>query len=138
MKLIKDCQHLEQATKSEFILFSKRDLVELGECIGINFLKNKVDIDLVTSCKEVSEDRRNPLGILSLSKVEAVQIGQCVGVINFIYQHYHGEKVFNERIKKYSNREYRCKRGNEAVVIISTADKVNWDRNIVKNLLCVG
>jgi hypothetical protein len=134
--VIESCQHLEETTEAKFILFSKRDLVELGECIGISFLKNKVKVNLVESCNEIDEDKRNILGILSLSKREAIQIGQCAGVINFIYQHYHGEKAYDTLRNRYSNRKYSCKKGDLAITLIRQAVTTKLNRESIKDLLC--
>ena len=66
--LPKDCSHLKGVTEADFVLLSKKEFIELGECLAISLIKKRAPLNVVESCSEVDEDRRNILGIFSLSK----------------------------------------------------------------------
>ena len=83
------CKQYQEVLESSFVLFSKKELMELGTCTGVALLKGHRLSTLVDSCNEV-EEAKSVFGIASLSKAEAIKVGQCVGVIDYIYQRYHG------------------------------------------------
>ena len=134
--LPKNCSHLEGATKANFVLFSKTEFIQLGECLAISFIKKKVQLNFVESCNEVDEDRRNLLGIFSLSKYEAILIGQCKGIIDYIYQHYDNEPVNSNSNRSYSQALYHCTKGIEAVDRIRQSSTTLTTRTDLRNLLC--
>lgn len=131
----KDCSHLENVAKSDFVLFSKKEFIQLGECLAVSLIKKHSAVNLVESCNEVDEDRRNPLGILSLSKYEAILIGQCVGAINYIYQRYDNEPVYN-RPNSNSQKVYHCAKSKKAIDIIRLNKQPMLDKTDLKKLLC--
>ena len=134
-KLIAGCAHLKSAKEAEFVLFNKKEFIQLGECIAVNFIKKQTILNLPRACEEVTENQLNPLGILSLTKLEAIYIGQCIGVINYIYQHYHDEAVqYNRRSRR--NRKYSCVKGSAAVKILSASVNDENYRNDIRDLLC--
>ncbi|MBU2925808.1 hypothetical protein Q4530_01105 [Colwellia sp. 1_MG-2023] len=132
--LIEDCRHLENATEADFVLFSKKEFIQLGECLAVSFIKKRIELDLIESCNEVDEDKRNFLGVLSLSKLEAIKIGQCIGVINFIYQHYDNEPVNSWGSYKY--KTYHCLKGNRAVDRIIRSRATLLNKQDIRKLLC--
>jgi len=130
VSLHSDCKQYKNIADYSFVLFSKRDLIELGACTGVALLKENRLPNLVDSCKEVLE-AKSVFGIATLTKLEAIQAGQCAGVINYIYNHYH-----NERTNYGSKRVYSCIRGDEAVELLSKESKKTYRRNDVRDLLC--
>ena len=134
--LIKDCAHLQDTTKADFVLLSKKEFIQLGECLAVSYLKKKVEINLLESCNEVDEDRRNFLGIFSLSKLEAIQIGQCLGVINFIHQHYDNEPIPYKRNRYNRRGVYHCTKGNKAIDLIKNNYTEYSSRSELRDLLC--
>jgi hypothetical protein len=132
--LIEDCSHLENVTEADFVIFSKKEFLQLGECLGVSFIKKKIELDLIESCNEVDEDKRNFLGILSLSKLEVIKIGQCIGVINFIYQHYDNEPVNDG--SNYKHKTYHCLKGNRAIEQIIRSRATLLNRQDIRKLLC--
>lgn len=135
--LIKDCAHLENANESEFVLFNKKEFIQLGECVAVSLIKKQSILNLPLACDEVIEDHSNPLGIFSLSKLEAIYIGQCLGIVNYIYEHYHDEKVYRYDRWSNSNNKYRCVKGINAVNILRTIKSDRLDRNDIRDMLCV-
>lgn len=135
--LIKDCEHLKNVNEAEFVLFNKKEFMQLGECVAVSLIKKQSIFNLSLACHEVIEDNSNPLGIVSLSKLEAIYIGQCLGVINYIFQHYHDEKV--PKYDRWSNRNnrYRCVKGLKAVNILKAIHVDKLDRNDIRDMLCV-
>jgi hypothetical protein len=131
--LPEDCSYLKDVVEADLVLFNKKEFIQLGECLAVNRLKTQSDIDLVRSCKEVDEDRRNYLGILSLSKLEAILIGQCIGSINYIYEHYNNEFTNNWR---NSSEKYTCIKGKEAVYRIMYSSMAFFNRANLRNRLC--
>jgi len=131
--LPEDCSHLQSVKEADFVLFSKKDFVALGECLAINLIKQKAPLNLLESCNEVDEDRRNILGILSLSKLEAILMGQCVGAINYIYQHYDNEPVSTYGVE---TKTYQCTKGFSAVDIIRQSASDSISRTKLRDLLC--
>lgn len=133
VSLPKDCSHLQSVSEADFVLLNKKEFIELGECLAISSIKKKAPLNIVESCREVDEDRRNLLGIMSLSKLEAIMIGQCVGTINYIYQHYDQELVSAYR---YNNQRYYCSKGIHAVDIIRKSSVDLNSRAMLRDLLC--
>ncbi|GHB59019.1 hypothetical protein GCM10008107_05180 [Psychrosphaera saromensis] len=131
-----DCIHLKSVGKANFVLLNKKEFIQLGECLAIHFIKKHSELDLVRSCNEVDEDRRNLLGILSLSKLEAILIGQCVGAIKYIYQHYNNEPINNSSNRWQSTYVYRCIKGKKAVDKIRYSSKKLLNRTNLLKLLC--
>tara|TARA_R110001599_G_scaffold82854_2_gene222839 strand:- start:32016 stop:32492 length:477 start_codon:yes stop_codon:yes gene_type:complete len=134
--LSKDCSHLQSATEADFVLLSKKEFIELGECLAISLIKKRVPLNVVESCNEVDEDRRNILGIFSLSKLEAILIGQCVGTINYIYQHYDNEPVSTYRYRSHQTKKYQCTKGLQAVDILRQSTENSYSRTKLRDLLC--
>ncbi|WP_010561988.1 hypothetical protein [Pseudoalteromonas spongiae] len=130
-RLPSDCSHLQSVTELDFVLFSKKEFIELGECLAINAIKSNLPFNMLEACNEVDEDRRNILGIFSLSKSEAIRIGQCVGAINYIYQRYNDEPV-----NHYSYRTYQCTKGIYAVDIIRAGLFGEVNRKNLRKALC--
>lgn len=135
-RLPSNCSHLSEVSKASFVLFNKKEFMQLGECLAVAALKNQKKLDLVRSCNEVDEDRRNFLGILSLSKLESILLGQCMGTINYIYEHYNKERVNGNRYRSSSRIVYRCKKGEKAVDILRSIDEKEVGRSDVRDLLC--
>ena len=133
--LIADCSHLESASKAQFVLFNKKEFIELGECLAIYTAKNQHVKDLSMMCDEVTENASNPFGIMSLTKLEAIYIGQCVGTINYIYQRYNNELLVSRRGYR-SSEKYSCYKGVEAVDILRKNASDSMSRNEIRALLC--
>lgn len=130
-RLPSDCSHLQEVTELDFVLFSKKEFIELGECLAINAIKTSLPFNMIEACNEVDEDRRNLLGIFSLSKSEAIRIGQCMGAINYIYQRYNDEPV-----SRYSYKTYQCTKGVDAVDIIRAGLLGDVNRKNLRKSLC--
>ena len=88
------------------------------------------------SCNEVDEDRRNFLGILSLSKLESILLGQCTGTINYIYEHYNNERINGNKYRSSNRIVYRCKKGVKAVDILRNIKTEEIGREDIRELLC--
>ena len=134
--LPKDCSHLKDVTEADFVLLSKKEFIELGECLAISLIKKRTPLNVVESCSEVDEDRRNILGIFSLSKLEAILIGQCVGTINYIYQHYDNEPVSSYSYRSSKANRYQCTKGPQAVDILRQSTAKSYTRTKLRDLLC--
>ncbi|VEL97252.1 hypothetical protein ALT761_02253 [Alteromonas sp. 76-1] len=135
-RLPSNCAHLSEVSKATFVLFNKKEFMQLGECLAIAALKNHKSLDLVRSCNEVDENRRNFLGILSLSKLESILLGQCKGTIDYIYEHYNKERVNDYRYRSSNRIVYRCVKGEKAVDILRSSKKEEIGRSDVRDLLC--
>lgn len=138
-QLMKDCSHLSNAKEAEIALFNKETFIQLGECIAVNLIKKKPIINLSRACDEVIEDKSNPFGDFSLTKLEAIYIGQCIGVINYIYQHYNDETVDIIKRKQTWNsryRKYSCIKGLKAVSILRASANEESNRDNIRELLC--
>ena len=126
-----DCEDLAEVEQSVFQMFDLKDFVELGQCVGVKLLKQGKDQSLAKACSEVIEDQKNLLGSFSLSKAEAIQIGQCVGIIKYIYDHYNGD-IYS----RSSYQKYRCKKGEAAVeILIATSGLISLEQ--VREKLCI-
>lgn len=135
-RLPSNCSHLSEVSKASFVVFNKKEFMQLGECLAIAALKNQKKLDLVQSCNEVDEDRRNFLGILSLSKLESILLGQCMGTINYIYEHYNKERVSDNRYRSSNRIVYRCNKGVKAVDILRNIKTEEIGREDIRELLC--
>ncbi len=135
-RLPSNCAHLSEVAEASFVLFNKKEFMQLGECLAIAALKNQKKLDLLRSCSEVDEDRRNFLGILSLSKLESILLGQCMGTINYIYEHYNKERVSNYSYRSSNRTVYRCDKGMKAVDILRSINEKEVGRSDVRDLLC--
>ncbi|WP_334059484.1 hypothetical protein [Alteromonas sp. S005] len=135
-RLPSNCAHLSEVSKASFVLFNKKEFMQLGECLAIAALKNQKKLDLKRSCNEVDEDRRNFFGILSLSKLESILLGQCMGTINYIYEHYNKERVNHYRYRTNRRIVYRCNKGMKAVDILRSINEKEVGRSDVRDLLC--
>ena len=131
-----NCSHLSEVSKASFVLLNKKEFMQLGECLAIAALKSQKKLDLMRSCNEVDEDRRNFFGILSLSKLESILLGQCTGTINYIYEHYNNERVNGNRYRSSNRIVYRCKKGEKAVDILRSINEEEVGRSDVRDLLC--
>lgn len=131
--LVDDCSHLKDAKEADFILFNKKEFIELGECLAIDTLKKQSVNNLPRICKEVTENEATPLGIMSLTKLEAIYIGQCIGAINYIYQRYNNERL----AQGYRGpSEYSCVKGMKAVKLIINQGQNDMTRRDIRDILC--
>ncbi len=130
-----DCRQYQETVTSSFVLFSQRELMELGACTGVALLKDHRLSALPEACNEVKESK-SVFGIATLSKAEAIKVGQCAGVINYIYERYNNERITNYSGYKRRNQVYSCIRGDEAVNILSKSGLSTSSRNDVRALLC--
>lgn len=132
--LVKKCAHLQEVSESQFMLFNKKEFIELGECLAVHTIKKQRVEGLPKVCAEVVENEDNPFGIMSLSKLETIYIGQCIGTINYIYQRYDNELV-NRNQGGYGYR-YACRKGIPAAKVLINQATDSISRNQIKNLLC--
>lgn len=132
-----ECGHNKIEGFSDLLFFNKMDSIKLGECVGGKTIKKKSIVNLPSACDEVIEDKLNPLGIMSLTQLEAIQIGLCRGVINYINQHYHNEAVPKHLTNYNYNKKYFCRDGFDAVNIIRKSSSDKHNRSDVRDLLCV-
>jgi hypothetical protein len=134
--LVDDCSHLKGASEAQFTLFNKKEFIQLGECLVVHTIKNGPITNLPMLCNEVIEDKSTPLGIMSLTKLEAIYIGQCVGVINYIYQRYNEENISLNNFRYGRSKKYYCVKGTLAVRILSERNHGESKRNDIRDLLC--
>lgn len=120
------CENLDALDSQRFVLFNKKDLIELGECVALEVIKSDKPYDWGTTCREFLEDERAILGNLVLSKLEAIQIGQCVGAINYIYMRYHKEDRNSER----------CLKGKDAIQVLAILRDDSITKRELRSLLC--
>jgi len=134
--LVNECVHLQEISESQFVLFNKKEFIKLGECLAVHTIKRHKIKHLPKLCAEVIENEDNPFGIMSLSKLETIYIGQCIGTINYIYQRYDNELV-NQYRGGYRYKEiYACRRGLPAAKVLINHASDSMSRNQIKNLLC--
>lgn len=140
INLPSDCNEYQEVTKSDFVLIHKKEFIQLGECIGRAHLKTRTIDWLSDSCSEIPEDKNNPLGILSLSKIEAIKIGMCLGVINAIYTRYDDAYVYQQhrRYNSYrsSHRKYSCMKGEPAIQRLMKLVDTRVNRDEIRDELC--
>jgi len=133
----KECiQEEENISKFSLILFNKAELINLGSCVGVASIKRGASLDIVESCKEVVEDKKSALGVLTLSKAEAIQIGQFLGVINYIHNKYHNENMYQRYNYRRSNDTYQCQKGMTAVKSIVELSDSKVNKIILRDALC--
>lgn len=136
--LVDECAHLQEISESQFVVFNKKEFIELGECLTVHTIKRRQVKHLPKLCAEVIENQDNPLGIMSLSKLEAIYIGQCMGAINYIYNRYNNELV-NQYSNNYSYRykeRYVCRKGIQAAKVLINDATNSMSRNEIKSILC--
>jgi hypothetical protein len=134
--LVDDCSHLKGASEAEFALFSKKEFIELGECLAVYTIERKPILDLPMLCDEVREDETNPLGNWSLTKLEAIYIGQCLGVIDYVYKRYNRQFVMRRNSWNTQNEKYSCYRGGDAVKIIRKEASIKMSEYDIRDLIC--
>lgn len=134
--LVDDCSHLKEASEADSILFNKKEFIQLGECLAIHTIKRKPIVDLGMLCKEVIEYQNGPFGTLSLTKLEAIYIGQCSGVISYTYQRYNEEYTSNSSLRHRRNNKYSCVNGMDAVRVLSEITEEKISRSKIRDLLC--
>lgn len=129
--LSNDCSNYKEVAESDFILFNKTEFIQLGECVGRSLLQKGKLTHLVEACNEVIEDNISPLGILSLSKVEAIQIGQCFGAVKYTHDRYQGQQY-----DYYSDKTYHCTQGIEAAQLLSLKNKEFKSSKDIRSAIC--
>lgn len=134
--LVDDCSHLKDASESEFALFSKKEFIELGECLAVYTIERRAIVDLPMLCDEVIEDESNPLGNWSLTKLEAIYIGQCLGVIDYVYKRYNKQFVLRNNSWNTRNKKYSCYRGGDAVKVLRKKASNKMSEYDIRDLLC--
>ncbi len=115
--LIHNCSEYEKIAESDFILLNKAEFIQLGQCVGIELMRTERMNHLVEACSEVVEDNISPLGVFSLSKVEAIKIGQCLGAVDYVYYEYNGTKYYDWYSDSY--KTVHCTQGNVAAKSLS-------------------
>lgn len=133
-------ESLTQISKANLIFFNTTEVIKVGECVGVELIKKGIEQELTKACAEVVENEDNVIGVLSLSKKEALQIGQCFGVINYVYDRYNDEQYkasrYNRESSKYKRYVYQCTTGMNAVKkLISTPYAVS-SRSKIRDVLC--
>jgi hypothetical protein len=133
-------ESVSQINKTNLMFFNSTEVIKAGECVGVELVKRGVDQELPKACGEVVENKTNVLGALSLSKKEALQIGQCLGAINYVYDRYNDETYHPSRYdsyySKYKSYVYQCATGMSAVQrLISTTHSLN-SRSKIRDVLC--
>ena len=135
------CQEsAEQLSKIDLLFFNKTQMIQHGECVGIALVKRGAMQELPQACSEVVENENNISGPLSLSKKEVLQIGMCLGIINYTYDRYHEEKYQSSNYDSYNsqrnNYTFQCEKGRTAVnILINTAEVLN-SREQIRDRLC--
>lgn len=131
------CNEYSKVEKKSFVLFNKKQFIELGECAGEALVKAKKVYNIAGACSEVVEDKNSLLGIFSLSKLEAIKVGVCLGVINAIYNRYDGEAITPMYEYLVTKQHYRCKKGIQGVKkLISSIDYEYYTRFELRDILC--
>lgn len=131
---------IEQISKTNLMFFDTTEVIKVGECVGIELAKKGAMEHLPKACDEVVENKNNLLGGLSLSKKEALQIGQCMGVINYVYDRYNGERYNLSRYDsydlRYKNSIYQCDTGMTAVIKLAATNATVSSRSKIRDVLC--
>lgn len=137
VNLAKNCAQFSSVAETSFVLFSKQELIALGECVAQDMLRKRKYIKtLIKACNEVSE-ANGILGITALSKAEAIKIGQCVGAINFVNSKFHGARVstrYNYSTRSYAT--YHCTRGMPAVALITKSNERYLNTAAIRDIIC--
>jgi len=123
---MKTCENLDALDTKSFVLFNKKELVELGECVALEIIKSNKSYDWGKTCREYIEDEQAIIGTFVLSKLEAIQIGQCIGAINYTYMRYHKEE----------RHSASCLKGKEAIQVLATLTDDSINKRELKSLLC--
>jgi hypothetical protein len=87
-------------------------------------------------CDEVKEDESNLFGTWSLTKLEAIYIGQCLGVIDFVYKRYNKQFVSGRNGWYRQNKKYTCLKGADAVEVLIKKATNKMSEYDVRKLLC--
>ena len=122
----KGCESLDALDAKSFVLFNKKELIELGECVALEVIKSNKSYDWGKTCREYIEDEQTILGTFVLSKLEAIQIGQCVGAINYTYMRYHKEE----------RHSASCLKGKAAIQVLANLTDNSINKRELKSLLC--
>jgi len=133
-------ESVAQISTTNLIFFNSTEVIKVGECVGVELVKRGVMEALPKACDEVVEHKNNLLGALSLSKKEALQIGQCMGVINYVYDRYNDEKYNTSRYdsyySKYKSYVYQCVTGMTAVKKLASTTYSLSSRSKIRDVLC--
>lgn len=131
------CDEYSKVEESSFVLFNKKQFIELGECAGKALVKAKKVYNIAAACSEVVEDKNSLLGIFSLSKVEAIKMGVCIGVIKAVYNRYDRELVLESSRYRSTKHYYSCKKGMAAVnELVASAKDEYYKRSELRDILC--
>ncbi|MBB1398606.1 MULTISPECIES: hypothetical protein [unclassified Pseudoalteromonas] len=131
------CEEYSEIELNSFVLFNKKQFIELGECAGEALVKAKKIYNIAAACSEVVEDKNSLLGIFSLSKVEAIKMGVCFGAINAVYNRYDRELVLVNSRYRSTKRYYSCKKGMAAVdELVASAKDEYYKRSELRDILC--
>lgn len=132
-----NCNEYSNVEEKNFVLFNKKQFIELGECAGEALVKAKKVYNIAAACSEVIEDKNSLLGIFSLSKVEAIKMGVCIGAINAVYTRYDRELVLVNSRYRSTKRYYSCKKGLLAVnELVASAKDEYYKRSELRDILC--
>lgn len=132
-----NCNEYSDVEEKNLVLFNKKQFIELGECAGEALVKAKKVYNIAAACSEVIEDKNSLLGIFSLSKVEAIKIGVCIGAINAVYTRYDRELVLVNSRYRSTKRYYSCKKGLLAVnELVASATDEYYMRSELRDILC--
>lgn len=132
-----NCNEYSNVEEKNFVLFNKKQFIELGECAGEALVKAKKVYNIAAACSEVIEDKNSLLGIFSLSKVEAIKMGVCIGAINAVYTRYDRELVLVNSRYRSTKRYYSCKKGLLAVnELVASATDEYYKRSELRDILC--
>ena len=126
-----ECDTILAKKPQNMLIFSSQKLIKYGECFGVQQLKKRAIQILPAACSEVIEDTNNLISYINLSKSEAIKIGQCVGVINYIYDNYHNTFIAQDRDSKYN-----CNKGLVAVKLLVAVSYPLINRRDVLRVLC--
>ena len=131
---------LAQVSTTNLIFFNTAEVLNIGKCVGVELVKKGIMNGLPKACDEVVENNSNLLGSLSLSINEAIHIGQCMGVINYVYERYNGERYNLSRYDRYSSKYkkyiYQCDIGMVAVRKLITTNASLSSRSKIRDVLC--
>jgi len=143
--LTNECDALLQKNATDFSYFRLKTAIKLGECLGVKQLKEGQSIALKEACEEVKEDSESMVSYLNLSMVEAIKIGQCAGIINYIYNNYnrasYQDPDLNENRYRYTNTyknryKYKCKKETNALTAILSSNERKYITSTILKILC--
>lgn len=131
------CDEYSKVAEKDFVLFNKKQFIKLGECAGEALVKAKKIYNIAAACSEVVEDKNSLLGIFSLSKVEAIKMGVCLGAIKAVNNRYDRELVLVNSRYRSAKRYYSCKKGMTAVnELVANANDEFYKRSELRDILC--